>query len=228
MLLAVHPKPQGPPPATRPRFLDGLSLLRQRPQVAALLFIVACCAIAADPPVTLGPELAPQFGGGDALAGVILGCFGAGAVIGAFVAGAEARRHHRKVAILLALLVVGTTVFALANQLYVVLGGTMLAGFGYLTSQTRTTTLLYRSIADNERGRVMALWSIAFIGTRPLASLVDGFIGSAINIQTAALVMATPAAAACALSIVMDRRSINPRPRSPRGARRDRQLPAGS
>jgi sugar phosphate permease len=149
-------------------------------------------------------------------------------VIGAFVAGAEARRHHRKVAILLGLLVLGTTVFALADQKYVMLGGTMLAGFGYLTSQTRTTTLLYRSIADSERGRVMALWSIAFIGTRPIASLVDGFIGSAINIQTAALVMAAPAAAACILSIVMDRRSLDPRTRSSRRGRQDHRLPAAS
>ena len=84
----------------------------------------------------------------------------------------------------------------------------MLAGFGYLTSQTRTTTLLYRSIADSERGRIMALWSIAFIGTRPLASLVDGLIGSAIGVRTAALVMAVPAAIACGLSVLADRRSL--------------------
>ena len=208
LLTAVHPQPQAAPPAQRPRFLDGLKLVRHRPQLGLLLFIVAACAIAADPPVTLGPELAEHFGGGDTLAGVILGCFGAGAVIGAFVAGAEARRHHRKVAILLGLLVLGTTIFALATHLPFALAGTMLAGFGYLTSQTRTTTLLYRSIADSERGRIMALWSIAFIGTRPLASLVDGLIGSAIGVRTAALVMAVPAAIACGLSVVADRRSL--------------------
>ena len=187
-----------------------MKLVRHRPQLMLLLFIVAACAIAADPPVTLGPELAEHYGGGDTLAGVILGCFGAGAVIGAFVAGAEARRHHRKVAILLGLLVLGTTIFALATRLPFALAGTMLAGFGYLTSQTRTTTLLYRSIADSERGRIMALWSIAFIGTRPLASLVDGLIGSVIGVRTAALVMAVPAAVACGLSVAADRRSRQP------------------
>ena len=208
LLVAVQPRPQAPRPAQRPRFLDGVKLVRHRPQLMLLLFIVAACAIAADPPVTLGPELAEHYGGGDTLAGVILGCFGAGAVIGAFVAGAEARRHHRKVAILLGLLVLGTTVFALATHLGFALAGTMLAGFGYLTSQTRTTTLLYRSIADSERGRIMALWSIAFIGTRPLASLVDGLIGSAVGVRTAALVMAVPAAIACGLSVAADRRSL--------------------
>ena len=72
--------------------------MRARPVLAAMLFIVAACGVASDPPSTLGPEIAKSFGGGDALAGLILGGFGAGAVLAAFVAGAEAVRHHRKVA----------------------------------------------------------------------------------------------------------------------------------
>ena len=39
------------------------------------------------------------------MAGAILGGFGAGGVVGAFVAGAESHRHHRKVARLLGVLV---------------------------------------------------------------------------------------------------------------------------
>jgi MFS family permease len=205
-LWFVRPRPQLVAPG-RVRFFDGLKVLRRQPLVAALLFIVACCALAADPPLTLGPELAHHFGGGDTLAGVILGAFGAGAVLGAFVAGAEARRHHRKVAVLLGLLVAGTVVFALAGWLPLALGGAVLAGFGYLTAQTRTTTLLYRSIGDHERGRVMALWTMAFIGTRPLASLVDGAIGAAAGVRMAALAMALPAAAACLVSARLHHRT---------------------
>lgn len=204
-LLAVRPRPQAAP-GGRVRFFDGLSLLRRQPRVAALLFIVACCALGADPPLTLGPELAQRFGGGDTLTGVILGSFGAGAVLGAFLAGAEAHRHHRRVAALLGLLTGGTVLFALAGGLPQLLLGAVLAGFGYLTSQTRTTTLLYRTISDSERGRVMALWTMAFIGTRPLASLVDGLIGSAFGVRVAALAMGVPAACACVLSLAMDRR----------------------
>lgn len=204
-LVAVRPRPQAAPRG-RVRFFDGFGILRRQPRVAALLFIVACCALAADPPLTLGPELAQRFGGGDTLAGVILGAFGAGAVLGAFLAGAEARRHHRKVAVLLGLLTGGSVLFALAGGLSQLLVGALLAGFGYLTSQTRTTTLLYRTISDHERGRVMALWTMAFIGTRPLASLVDGLIGSTAGVRVAALAMVLPAASACVLSVCLDRR----------------------
>jgi hypothetical protein len=34
-------------------------------------------------------------------------------------------------------------------------------------------------VEETQRGRIMALWGIAFIGLRPFASLVDGAIASA-------------------------------------------------
>ena len=86
---ASHARSRPAPPGTA-RFRDGLRSVRARPELAAMLFIVAACGIAADPPATLGPEIAASFGGGDALAGLILGGFGAGAVLAAFLAGAEA------------------------------------------------------------------------------------------------------------------------------------------
>jgi MFS family permease len=204
-LLLVRPRPQAGR-GGHASFLDGLRIVRNRPLLGALLFIVAACAIGADPPVTLGPELAHRFGGGDALAGLLLGAFGAGGVVGAFVAGAESPRHHRKVARLLLLLTGGIVVFGLSGVLPLTLAGAFVAGFGYLAAQTRTSTLLIRSIADHERGRIMALWSIAFIGTRPLASLLDGLLADFVDLRLAAVVMAVPAAAACAWSYRIDRR----------------------
>lgn len=204
-LLWVRPRQQAST-GTTSSFRAGLRIVRNRPMLAALLFIVAACAIAADPPVTLGPELAVRFGGGDRLAGLILGSFGAGGVVGAFVAGAESERHHRKVGRLLLVLSGGVVLFALSPVLPLTLLGAFIAGFGYLTSQTRTSTLLVRSTADHERGRVMALWSIAFIGVRPIASLLDGVIAEAVHLRVAALAMAVPAALACVLSYTFDSR----------------------
>jgi len=204
-LMLVHPQQQAGL-GTRSSFVEGLRIVRRRPLLALLLFIVAACAIGADPPVTLGPELAHRFGGGDALAGLILGAFGAGGVAGAFVAGAESPRHHRKVGRLLCLLAGGIALFAVSGVLPLTLTGAFVAGFGYLSAQTRTSTLLVRSTADAERGRVMALWSIAFIGTRPLASLLDGLLADYVDLRLAALVMGVPAGVAAVLSFRMDRR----------------------
>jgi MFS family permease len=205
LLAGVHPGPQ-PAPPPRVRFRDSLRDVRRRPEVAAALFIVACCGIASDPPSTLGPEVAKSFGAGETLAGVFLGAFGTGAVVAAFVAGRESSRHHRKVAVLLALVVVGTALFGLSPWLGLTVSAAAIAGFGYLAAQTRTSALLYRSIEDNERGRIMALWSVAFIGIRPIASLVDGAVASVAGVGVAAVTMAVPAAVACGLSVVLDGR----------------------
>jgi MFS family permease len=204
-LAGVHPQPQ-PPPGERVRFREGVRSVLARPELAAMLFIIAACAVAADPATTLSPEAAASFGGGETLAGVILGAFGVGAVLAAFVAGAESRRHHRKVAILLSLTVAGLSVFALSPWLGVALAGMVLAGFGYLSSQTRTSAQIYRKVADHERGRIMAIWSVAFIGIRPIASLVDGAIASVAGVTVATLVMAMPSAAAMGVSLVLARR----------------------
>ena len=190
----------------RPSILDGVRIVRRQPLLAGLLFIIAACAIGADPPVTLGPEFAHRFGGGDTTAGVILGAFGAGSVFGAFVAGSESPRHHRRVAGLLAVFVIGLVVFSLSAGLPMIVAGSFLAGFGFLTAQTRTSALLARSTADHERGRVMALWAIAFIGVRPFASLLDGFLGDYAGVRIAGLVMALPVAAACLVSLALHRR----------------------
>jgi MFS family permease len=204
-LAGVHPTPQAKVTGAA-RFRDGLRSVRARPVLAAMLFIVAACGIAADPPGTLGPEIAASYGGGDALAGLILGGFGAGAVLAAFLAGAEARRHHRRVAMLLGVLVAGLLGFAFSPWLALTLLGSVVAGFGYLAAQTRTSSMMYRYAGDHERGRIMALWSVAFIGVRPIASLVDGAIASLAGTTAATLAMTVPAVVAMGLSIVMARR----------------------
>jgi MFS family permease len=205
-LAGVHPTPQ-PVASGAVRFRDGLRSVRARPELAATLFIVAACGIAADPPGTLGPEIAASFGGGDALAGLILGGFGFGAVLAAFLAGAEAERHHRRVAVLLGVLVAGMVAFAFSPWLALTLLGVVTAGFGYLAAQTRTSSMMYRYVAPEERGRIMALWSVAFIGVRPIASLADGAIASVAGTTAATLAMTAPAAVAVVLSMVLARRA---------------------
>jgi len=204
-VAGVHPKPETRV-AGAARFRDGLRSVRARPALAAMLFIVAACGIAADPPGTLGPEVAASFGGGDALAGFILGGFGAGAVLAAFLAGAEAVHHHRRVAALLGVLVAGLVAFAVSPWLALTLLGSVTAGFGYLAAQTRTSSMMYRYAGPHERGRIMALWSVAFIGVRPIASLLDGAIASLAGTTVATLAMTAPAAMAMVLSIVLARR----------------------
>jgi hypothetical protein len=67
------------------------------------------------------------------------------------------------------------------------------AGFGYLGSNTPATTRLALGVLPSQRGRIMALWSVAFLGLRPVASLADGAIAGAVGVRVAGLVLAAPA-----------------------------------
>jgi hypothetical protein len=60
-------------------------------------------------------------------------------------------------------------------------------------SNTSATSRLQLEVTESQRGRIMALWGIAFLGVRPLASLVDGAIAQAWGVRTAGVVLALPA-----------------------------------
>jgi hypothetical protein len=54
----------------------------------------------------------------------------------------------------------------------------------------------------------MALWSIAFLGLRPFASLLDGAIASATSVHVAGIVLTVPALLAVGLLLWRERRGI--------------------
>ncbi|HWD09058.1 MAG TPA: hypothetical protein VHA57_08190 [Actinomycetota bacterium] len=68
----------------------------------------------------------------------------------------------------------GLVGFALSRSLLVGMVALGAAGFGYVASQISATTRLQLSVGDRERGWVMALWSLYWLGLRPFASLNDG------------------------------------------------------
>ena len=89
--------------------------------------------------------------------------------------------------------------FSLTPWLGLGLAFLFVAGFGYLASNTAATSFLQLGVAETQRGRIMALWSIAFLGLRPVASLIDGAIASAFGVRTAGVVLALPAFVAALL-----------------------------
>ena len=98
-------------------------------------------------------------------------------------------------ALTLALLGCGMIVFSLTPWLPVAIVALFVAGIGYLASNTSATSRLQLEVTESQRGRIMALWGIAFLGVRPLASLVDGAIAQTWGVRAAGVVLALPAIA---------------------------------
>ena len=191
-VLIVSPRPQ-----VRAEASTGLGesfrILRRQPRLAAFLVIVAAVGFASDPVNALAPAFARAFGRDETVGGYLLGAFGAGAVAAAVLVAGRTAGSRRRMTATLALLGGGMVLFALTPWLPVAMILLVLAGFGYLASNTSATSRLQLEVEEAHRGRIMALWGIAFLGVRPFASLVDGAIASAAGVRTAGVVLALPA-----------------------------------
>ena len=206
-LGVVRPAPRdAAPPAGRARLRDSLRVVRRTPQLGLLLAVVAVASVTIDPVTTLAPAYATRvFGRADTVAGYLVAVFGGGAVAASLLPtpapAADGRAALRTIVAPLIVLTTGVAGLALAPSLPLALAALAVAGAGFLTAQTRATALLQLSAGDAERGRVMALWSVAFLGSRPLASLADGALATAAGPRAATLGMCVPAVVVAALLV---------------------------
>jgi MFS family permease len=204
-LLLIGPQPQELADRTVGHLRASLDLLRRRPQLVIFLLIVAAVGFASDPVNTLAPAWAHAFGRKDTVAGYIIGAFGAGAVTAGFVVAGRVGGSRRRMFSTLLLLGGGMVTFALTPWLPVALPVLFVAGIGYLASNTHATSRLQLGVEPWERGRIMALWSVAFLGVRPFASIVDGAIASAFGVRVAGVLLALPALACAGWMVVRAR-----------------------
>jgi MFS family permease len=157
---------------------EGLRYLRAAREPVLLIAGVASVGFAIDPVNTLTPSLAAAFGGADQLVSLMVFAFGAGAAvaIAPLPRVKRAMGYHRAAIWGLFLLGVSHLVVAAAVAVAVTLGALAVGGFGLLLSVSSTTSRLQELLPDALRGRVMAVWSIAFIGSRALAAAVNGAV----------------------------------------------------
>jgi MFS family permease len=206
-LLAVRPRPV--PLRTGPGlgWRDSLRLVGNDTALLALLLVVAAISISQDPVSTLTPGFSAEvFGRADTMTGLLVGAFGAGAALAAATAATRAGDPVRLLAPGCLLMGVGMLGFALAPSLPFAFAALAVGGFFFMLTNTCATTALTLEVAPEQRGRVMALWSLCFLGTRPPASLVDGALASAVDLRTAGVALTIPVLIAGAAMALLRRR----------------------
>jgi MFS family permease len=207
-VLVVQPAARMRASRAETRLGESLRLVRAQPELLALLLIVAAVGFASDPVNTEAPAFAHAFGRPDTDAGYIIGAFGAGAVAAAFFLAGRVTGSRRRMVLTLLMLGGGMVAFSLVQWLpagFVLLA---VAGFGYLASNASATSRLQLGVEERQRGRIMALWSVAFLGLRPAASLLDGALAGAFGVRTAGVVLALPAFACAAAILALPRRAL--------------------
>jgi MFS family permease len=192
-LLVIRPRRQERATGPRPKLLETIRMIRSQPVWAALLVAVVAVSTSTDPINTLTPELAKDvFDGRDLDVGLLVGAFGAGATLTALTLIGWVRRRQHALVGAMVVQGIGLTSVAFAPSLPWALAGFAVSGGGFLAAITRSTVRLQAEVPEVQLGRVMALWSLAFVGTRPLAALVDGVTAELFGARAATVVMALP------------------------------------
>lgn len=167
----------------------GLRYLRTDPRALVLLLAVTATGFGVDPVLTLTPPVADRLGGGESTVGLLVSAFGAGAALTAVVVG-RVRRTFGTVRMGpagMSLFAAGVVVLGVVQVTPVVVVGVLVAGVGLMLTITSLTTQLQERLPEHMRGRIMALWSVAFIGSRPLAAAINGTLADHVAIELAVL-----------------------------------------
>lgn len=170
----------------------GLAYLRRSPRTVLQIVGVGVIGIGTDPITTLTPALTLALGMPEGFVGTLASSFGLGAAVG-FVVLSRVRLAvgiMRLGAIGLTAMGTGTLVSGLAPTAWLAVAGVALGGVGLSFSLNAFTTLVQSDVPDPLRGRVMALWSMAFLGSRPVTALATGWLTDAIGVRTALVLSA--------------------------------------
>ncbi|MEO8567459.1 MAG: MFS transporter [Betaproteobacteria bacterium] len=180
--LAMMRWPAAAPPPSRGwlhSWLEGVRSAFGFAPIRAGLLLIAAISGTIGTYSTLMPVFAKDvFGGGARTLGILLSSAGTGALLSAlYLASRRTTRGLDRVILIagacasLAMLAFAhASSFALALPLLIVLGA------GLIAAQASIQTLVQTLVDDDKRGRVMSLYTMAFLGALPFGNLMGGAI----------------------------------------------------
>jgi MFS family permease len=210
-LAAIQPRRPGEP-AEPARVRDGGRVALETPRILLLLAMVAAVTLADDPILILGPPLAHQLHVSSGWPGYFLSALGLGTVLGSMwpTRGPKSwgkSQTSRRAAGWLLLLAAAVVVFSFGITTWVSLAAAFAAGVAALGTGAVTQTQLVR-LRPRYAASVMALWAICWAGSKPIASLLDGWLASIVpHLWIAAAVLALPAVLLAGAEIVLPRKA---------------------
>ena len=199
---------------------QGLRYVRSTPELLIPLVMIAVIGtLAWEFQVSLPLMASKVFHGGAAAYGVMASVMGGGAVVGGLISAARSRPRTR--ALCLAAVGWGIAILAaaVAPSMALELAALVFVGYGSITFNSLAKTTLQLAAKPEMRGRVMALWGLAWLGSTPIGGPIVGWVGQAIGPRWA-LVIGGVAALACGVLTLpaltrIDRRAAAQTPPAP-------------
>ncbi|MHB1087609.1 MAG: MFS transporter [Acidimicrobiales bacterium] len=170
-------RPSEPTARSRGQVREGLRYVRGEPNLLVPLLMMALVGMLAyEFQVTLPVAAQRVFHGGSETFGVMTSSMGLGAVIGGLVTAARGKTGMR--AMVRAALIFGVCILfaALSPVLVVEFVALILVGYTSVSFLSMANSTLQLQTSPTMRGRVMALWAVAFLGTTPIGGPIIGWI----------------------------------------------------
>ncbi len=166
-------------------FKEGIKYTANFPIIKnSLLYLALASFIGMSYPVLM-PIFAKEVLGGNAQTlGWLMSASGCGALVGALHLASQKRISRFKIFILIASILFGLAMCGLTftRNLHISLVFLFIIGFGMVTIMASCNTIIQHYVDESKRGRVMSLYAMAFIGTAPIGSLVEGAIAEKIGL----------------------------------------------
>ena len=166
-------------------FKEGLRYAFGFPPIKYLMLMLAAGSLLGMPYAVLMPAYVREIlHGGPRTLGFIMACSGAGALLGALrLAG---RRHpaglERGIPLFTGIFGLGLLAFSFSTNVALSAFFISFASFGMISFMASANTVIQTLVEDDKRGRVMALYSVSFMGMAPFGSLLAGWTASRIGV----------------------------------------------
>jgi MFS family permease len=172
---------------------QGLRYVRERPELLIPLLMIALVGtLAWEFQVTLPLMASKVFGGGAGSYGVMASVMGVGAVGGGLISAARARPRARSLCVAAIGWGIAITAAAVAPTLPLELAALVFVGYGSITFNSYAKTTLQLAAEPAMRGRVMALWFLAWQGSTPIGGPLVGWIAQETDARWALVVGGVP------------------------------------
>jgi MFS family permease len=169
------------PRSTIANILEGFTFVGRTPPIRALIVLLALVSLMGMPYAVLMPIFADQIlGGGPRGLGLLMGATGIGALAGALSLTFRKSIYGlgRVVAFASAAFGASLILFSFSRQFWVSAALLIPAGLSMMVQMASSNTLIQSMVPDQLRGRVMAVYSMMFMGMAPFGAMFAGLLAA--------------------------------------------------
>jgi MFS family permease len=167
--------------------MEGFRFVSRSRPIMALLLLLGLISLMGTPYSVLMPMIADQtFHSGARGLGILMGASGVGALVGALSLASRVglQGYGRTIAFAAIGFGVSLIAFSAARSLWLGVALLLPVGFAMMTQMAASNTLIQSMIPNQLRGRVMAVYSMMFMGMAPIGALLAGSLAGWLGATT--------------------------------------------